>query len=80
MKFTKLALLLTFAGFAGTSMAQNFEGSTIDERIGYSNLPYGDYVLRVNTIDQRGNPMGDHCCKPAAIKLFLIKRLSPADR
>ena len=29
---------------------------TSEERIGYSNLPYGNYVLRVNTIDQRGNP------------------------
>lgn len=44
MKFTKLALLLTFAGFAGTSMAQNFEGSTIDERIGYSNNNNADSI------------------------------------
>ncbi len=29
---------------------------TTQERINYSNLPYGNYVLHVNTIDQRGNP------------------------
>ena len=44
MKLTKIALILTFAGFTGTAMAQNFEGSTIDERIGYSNNNNADSI------------------------------------
>lgn len=37
MRLTKFAFVLAFAGLTGTAMAQNFEGTTIDERIGYSN-------------------------------------------
>ena len=37
MKLRKLTFVIALSALSGAAMAQNFEGSTVDERIGYSN-------------------------------------------
>ena len=37
MKLRKLTLVIALSALGGVAMAQNFEGTTVDERIGYSN-------------------------------------------